>query len=84
MDERESRWRVGDDDEGRGATEVVEVVSLSRRHNGRGRNAERRAGPIRVRGQFDASYSLCANGHRTANNPARRSGCLSAHHPGVP
>jgi hypothetical protein len=32
--------------------------------------------PVRVRGQlmFDASHSLCANGHRTANNTARRSG----------
>ena len=32
--------------------------------------------PIRIKGQlmFDASNSLCANGHRTSGNPARRSG----------
>jgi hypothetical protein len=32
--------------------------------------------PIRLRGQlmFDASHALCANGHRTTGNPARRSG----------
>ena len=32
--------------------------------------------PIRIRGQlmFDASHRLCANGHRTTGNPARRSG----------
>jgi len=32
--------------------------------------------PVRLRGQlmFDASHRLCANGHRTASNPARRAG----------
>ena len=32
--------------------------------------------PVRLRGQlmFDASHALCANGHRTTGNPARRSG----------
>lgn len=32
--------------------------------------------PVRIRGQlmFDASHALCAAGHRTANNPARRAG----------